>query len=737
MKRISIFSAIAAFVLTGCAFDDGDKSPLVEFGLRKSEFTVNSSAGHADIEILSNQTCHISFLEGGPDWAELSKSTIKGDGTFYIDYDDNTGFPRMAKVLVEAKESSLRDTVFLYQEGEIVPTFSFPTSTLSLPGSSAGTAYAAIDSNLDWENIDKTVKFGDEEDADWLGTVSYDNGRLSVSYLSNNSPYNIRNAVIVFNYDNGWGEKQTSSLYIIQQTSNDTLGAEMQFEELRSLAVPGGEPVKIDNRLLVHGYVVSNPDSRNAGENPKTTTTTIDYTACDRTVYLESLDGSYGFMVETESEEDNIFKRYDKVQLSLEGTTLTAYDNPVRYVISGIRTSSVMSQETGTASAIPSKAKNIDELTDDDIYTFVTLKDCEFGVRKGSLTPVHEGYTNGKGQAMLSKYPRLIRDIEGSSLYLYTNTTCPWRRDGRRLPYGSGDISGVVVFEYFQPYIYGDGTDEDTHGRIGNYQMRLMSYEDIGFAESETFSNLLTEYRYMSGKTTDTEGYIRWYPTLGNNGYFYHSKANITITAPTSWNYLGPVGGNNGTAPFKDNTGNINGLGIILEDGTDYLADNDGINTDGQGQDGTTNGWKAYHFWDSAKGNPWGWVCKFSTSGISANVLSMQFTIQSGRGVLNCTPVYWKAEWSVTGKADGEWTYIGSFQQPDFPIFATYREWQLPAFKQIDMKLPLEMLGKSEVYIRLVPENDIANTLQWGAGKVNGSGDNSGSAMDYFAIRYN
>ena len=546
------FSAFMVLALGACTMDNGDESPLVEFGTVQSEFTVNATAGHVDIEVLSNQDCRLSFLDETT-WAELSTSLIRGDGKFFIDYDDNDGFPRMTRVLVAAEQSGRCDTVLLKQRGGITPTMTLPSSSLIIPGSASGFSDTELQTNIDFSEVEISMSYTSGEGVDWVEGVSYADGRLTVDYLENPSATQPRSASVTLAYDNGWGEIQTTTLYLIQKTSEDELGQEASFEDVRSFALMGAS-VEIEDFLIISGYVVSDKESRNAGENPKTTYTSIDYTMCEKTVYLESLDGRYGFCLETATEADNIFERYDKVQLLLAGATLTGAENPDRYTISGITTSMVGGRETGSPSAIPVKEKYIAELTDDDIYTFVTLKDCEFPIRKGSLTPVHEGYTLGDAKAMMSKYPRLIRDIQGSSMYLYTNTTCPYRRTGKRLPYGSGNISGVVVFEYYQPYMYGDGIDADTHGRIGRYQLRHMAYEDIRFAEEESFSALLTEYRYIKDKAKDTDGYVYWYPTYGNNGRFTHSYQayEAGCTGATTWNYLGPVGTAKGTEPFRE-----------------------------------------------------------------------------------------------------------------------------------------------------------------------------------------
>ena len=130
----------------------------------------------------------------------------------------------------------------------------------------------------------------------------------------------------------------------------------------------------------------------------------------------------------------------------------------------------IVERVTGNdASVLPVKQKYISELTDEDIYTFVTLRDCEFAVRKGSLTPVHEGYTLADAQGRLNMYPRLIRDNKGSLIHLLTNTTCPYRRNGTRLPYGSGELAGVIVHERFPQYEY-----VDKGGRSGQRHHRLL-----------------------------------------------------------------------------------------------------------------------------------------------------------------------------------------------------------------------------------------------------------------------
>ena len=113
------------------------------------------------------------------------------------------------------------------------------------------------------------------------------------------------------------------------------------------------------------------------------------------------------------------------------------------------------------------------------------------GGNKKSSYYMSFGYNDPEGKGMISKYPRLVRDAEGSSIYTNTNTTCPYRRDGGRLPYGSGTLSGVIVQELFPNYVYGDNDDEELSGNIGRYLIRHQSYSDIAFDKEYSFSHIL------------------------------------------------------------------------------------------------------------------------------------------------------------------------------------------------------------------------------------------------------
>ena len=305
----------------------------------------------------------------------------------------------------------------------------------------------------------------------------------------------------------------------------------------------------------------------------------------------------------------------------------------------------------------------------------------------------------------------------------------------------------------------GDGTvNEVANGIIGSYQIRHMSFADIRFAEdrSQSFSETLTEYSYVKGKAAAADGYAYWYPTWGTNGRFTQTASKSAypngVYNAACWHYLGWCGTARGTAPFRSHIGNdgYSGFGVILEDGTNYAVKSTAVNTDGKGTDQANwLAWVTTYWWNASTDRPYAWVVEFSTAGISSDRVSLIMSVQSGRATLNAGPYFWKVQWSATGdyESDEGWFDVeaaqtapdGSaytFTQPDFPVFATQRSWQLPAYKQVEVPLPAEIMGREKVWLRIQP----ASRLSSGLGFLDGTipmGYNAAGAMDYLAVRYN
>ena len=309
--------------------------------------------------------------------------------------------------------------------------------------------------------------------------------------------------------------------------------------------------------------------------------------------------------------------------------------------------------------------------------------------------------------------------------------------------------------ELYPNYVYGDNDDDDLCGNIGRYQIRHQAYSDIAFDKERTFSNILLEFRYAAGfRSEDGVSYFR--PTEGQaTARFLHSTGAAVTYCPSTFNYIGWTGTSAGVAPFK----NHKGVDASLDEplgysfAAGYYFDYSGTNSDGKGKvdsrsknnsyNGASakiyDGWMSKAWWNDATDKAESWIIEFSTKDVTASHVSMQFTSYGAQtGATGKTPYSWTAYWSETGDLsdDADWRKIADYVVPDGVVNGQERDWQLPAFKQYDFALPLEILGKEKVFIRLRPSSKDTNTGYFGEGSI-ADGTDSGNGIDYFAIRYN
>lgn len=730
MMKNEILFLLSLLLLASCKIDDAEYLQRDELGLPVKVFTVPSDIGRLRVPVYSNKAGTVRVLEGGS-WLAAVTDAFDGDATLSLDYLYNEGFPRQG--LVELRTDSRCDSILVRQEGAVAESLDFPQTGIIAYNGSGGVLTLPIVGNVDTRAIQSHVVYIDGEG--WISSVNILPEQLQMTTVDNPDDQHVRRARLRLKYVDGWKNERSFTILVTQAPSGNVIGETQSFPQVRSLATTAGSLVTDD--ICIEGYVVSRPESGNVGENAVLAVNYIDYAADKETVYIESTDGRYGFRIRTASAEDNVFRPDTYVRMLLNGASLQKELQPERYTIYGVTESMVLESRSGEGVVLPVKNKRMSELTDEDIYTYVTLEDCEIPVRKGCLTPINEGYTNLFNSDRVSKFPILIRDIEGSSMYMYTNTTCPYRRDGRKLPYGKGRISGVIVHENYRSFVDQDNADEDLCGNIGDYQIRHMRYEDLALEDdiAGSFSALLTEYRYMN-IPADNPGHI-WLPTYGNNGYFSHSKTSYindtykTHGWPSSdFTYLGPCGSGHTTSE--------NGYGIILEDGSDYCAPYKG-NSTGKGVSTAEMKlcWANSFWWNSGRGEAW--IIVFSTKDIVSDVVSMQLSTHNISQNLR-TPRYWKAEWSLSGdmsaSADSQWHLIAKYVVPDIGINANTLLSQSLGFKQMDFPLPAdEILGHEQVYIRLMPyENKASSGNDYDTSTISNGNAN---AINYFAIRYN
>lgn len=795
-------AAVAAIVgmgLSSCNIDDADDIKLVELGGTVKEYIFEAESGIQELDILSNGPFHIEKTDKDASWLTLDKMSGNGDCTVKAICNFNEEFKRRTEIVLCSDVDERRDTIVIKQKGMVEAMLSTENTSIILAGS-GGTTEETINTNVPFAYMTIEKTFAEGTDTTWLKDFTIrdsdsEERTLSISADPNPDDTNPRTVSVLVSFTDGWGDEVEVSLNIVQRNSKEGIGKEISLQELKDTYAVGKE---ITEFVIIDGIVVSDKDSGNAGENEQVTTSSIDYNGAKTTVYLESYDGTLGVCLMTDTPEDNVFKQYDHVQILLNGAVAELKTEPDRIVVKNISKNMIVSQVTGSKTDVPVKEKFFNELTDDDLYTYVTLKDVEIPVRKGALAPINEGYAISTGANRLSKYPLLLRDVNGDAFYMFTNTVCVYRSDGSRLPYGSGKISGVIVHERFSRFEWRNGADpaemdeDETLGNIGRYQLRHQSRTDVWGqmkdSVEDSFSALLTEYRFWN---PDTENEV-CLPTYGTNGWFTHTyqtkysgSESKNYTQATyrqhfwgagTYEYLGPIG-NSTQYMFGANYYNKNGLGIIIDPEKEHysslLTDLVSTNSDGTiewcgpnakstaatGTNGINGGSSAkgkanvsgscftafgtHFWWDYDSGRPYGWLLNFSTEGIVSDHISLQISVLNTQQTWY-SPRYWKAEYSVetdsqAAKDDSKWHLIGEYTVPDVSVWSNTLYSSIVAYKGINFELPQEILGQPNVYIRLCPTSDLCSSGADYADAVlkDQTKDAHASSIEYIAIRYN
>ncbi len=758
---LAMFLAVATLSFVSCQVDELEKIPSPELGAyiegdtnNTNILSVEYTGGISEFGVYASQP-YIAKVVKGADWvrigdersdASYSQLALNGDGKIFAAVDRNDGIRRMAYITLEAENRI--DTVFVKQTGRKSSTLEVSKRAI-LADYLGGQLSTLLKSSVEFEDLKIDIYSKDIFDkVDWISNITCINNTLKFDVEPNPDPNAMRKATIRFSYTDDWNETIMTDILVTQDKEVSIADDVLSFAEMRQ---KGERDITED--LCIEGYIISDSQSGNAAPNAPITTQRIDYTGTQRVVYIESLDGRYGFMIEFKSVKDNIVNRYDKVRINLngcffgmEGNNNIADNNPLRYYISEVTANNILSIENGNSATIPLKERYYNELSDEDIYTYVTLKDCEFPIKKGPLTPLNEGYTGG-GVATrftanrISFYPQLVRDSRGNAFYALTNTTCAYRRNAQRLPYGSGTISGVIVHEACDRFEWdsekeaamiaeGYSTDQIYDlGNIGRYQIRHQSQEDIAFAK-EKYTSLTTticEFEYFNNSRTDcavnVDQYGKMYCPLyttnnTHNATLMHSSGSVAATA--SWYFLGdsycniPVG----TGVVDANGRMVDGYQVLYEE-------NESNGGRGRIHENFGSAWYSTKWLNGATYNYW--VAEFSTATHNGTAPSVQFA------VLNFAigaPRYWNVEWSTNGNV---WTKAGEYTVPDVTSWSDTRYWQLCGFKHVNCELPDAILGNEKVYIRLIPNSSAAGETK---SYDKGTAKDVSSGLAYFSVRY-
>lgn len=501
------------------------------------------------------------------------------------------------------------------------------------------------------------------------------------------------------------------------------------MREVRAMAQKAGS-VTVEQELYIEGFIISKHNGRNNAMNEQVYHTTLKNHDLS-TGYIESTTGDLGFRINYASRNvTSKFPRYAKVVLSLKGTTLQ-FEKPCRVTIGGLSDEHIIELTQCAADDMPRKEKYISELTDDDVYTYVSLKDCEILFRDGSFLNVYERYVQNtrfnktaNPNKSMDGWATLICDKKGSSIYSLTNTLCGWRRDGNGVPQGAGYMRGIVTYEEHPRY----GGDV-----FGGYTLRPVDKNDyaMDWEASEAIYRPIAEWNWNDNSqllnTEDGEKKsITSDKVLADIG-----KGKLCVKAESESVRHKDT---NNTHVYAPKDGKQNGHHGFVNYGALSIRT------------------EAHNWWDWQNNCGKGVEVEFSTKGISGKSLIFGFTFAAGAVSAQTSagyPVYWNVEYSIDGKewhaVDGSkpkklrtlpWWYFNNVNGSNYESIIAGA-----GFTEHVVKLPNTLFKQKKVFVRVVPVEKRIGTLGYDYNENGALRPNSTTKtvvnFGSFVVRYN
>lgn len=612
-----------------------------------------------------------------------------------------SGESRQAYIVVSIADT-FTDSVLVVQSGE---TAYLRVQEQDLVSKDGGERKLDIESNLGRELSKTTITVRYLAGEDFISAEAISSGKL-VYTVASNTTTSRRKAVLDLLYTALDGTPLSASVTVDQNV--EVQQREISFGDLRSTYAEGGtysSDEAHEDYLL--GLIIGEGGNPNMDQNLNYGTTVdglaanrdkgnannIYTTENDRTNYVESLDGSLGFRIKYADAEDNLLKRGDKVKIYLGGVRIIKESDPLRFTIANI--DRVVVEETGVA--LPVKSKTVGGLSDEDIYTWCTLQDMEFQIKRGGYTnvreydailnPVNETLPVATNQARRAKdgAANLLYDKDNNGIYMLVNMNCPWRWDPsakkkKAVPQGKGSLSGIIVHQEMERW----------GGNIGRYSIRPFDEGDIAISSAAASSwRDLVEWSFTkkswsvgvyswNGNTASTGGYYstkttdHYYQEVLNateasgmtnntgdvarlyseNLDFPKGKTSETYPVVPAWGYRGLEVSDPITSSISNNVDQ--GFGMSAGSVIEFLCNYSG-----------------FYEWDAAgnwTGETKGIVAEFSTAGIGGSEAALSFSIAGGQfnrananniswTYSSSFPIDWAVEYAVSenGTDFGTW----------------------------------------------------------------------------------
>ena len=270
-------------------------------------------------------------------------------------------------------------------------------------------------------------------------------------------------------------------LILLSMLSSALLSAqEVEFAQVRQWIDQGEQRISQD--CIIEAVLVSAAEHPNTMENEQISFDYINISAGRRTGYFHSKDGSLGLMIHFDKVAYlKKIPRFATVRLNLKGARLGKV-NELGYAVYDLQESAILSVEKGTKADALIQEKTVSELTDEDVFKLVRVKDLEFFFKDGSLLNVYElavlksKINAGCGpMGRMDGWAGLLCDGQGNPFYYLMNSGVTWRREGDGVPQGHGSLEGIIVPQ----------TDMARYGGkvLGRYQIRPLSKSAFAFDE--------------------------------------------------------------------------------------------------------------------------------------------------------------------------------------------------------------------------------------------------------------
>ena len=502
------------------------------------------------LDYFDDAVSKVEYLEGGTDWlTDFSITKTEDPSPEEAGLPDGkrcflnmtvkanaTGLPRQAKVVLMTGsdgEETYKDSVLVVQSF-YEPFITLPVESDLVSRDGADRSWR-LDTNLA-DALDNVVAKAEYPSgvSPFLERIEIKDGFLHYSVSANAGSVRRKATITVTSRDLGGGEVN-ASMGLEQKME---IPIALSMEELRTRFPSGGtfydaagtetyvegvvecdsDNANIDHNLqyglTVEGYAVTDIDTSAVGITPKNpTANTIYTTENDRTNYIEEESGGYGMRLKFASPAENDFRKGDRVRIYLNKVRIIVEEDPLRYTLAELSGIDVISR----GGSLPYKSRTLASLSDNDIFTTVTLSDMEFQIKRGCYANVREydALSNpvnaelpigGSNQVRRSKdgAANLLVDASGKGIYMLLNMNASWRWDAalkrrKQVPQGSGSVTGVIVHQAMERW----------GGNVGRYSIRPMAESDIvmGATSSNGFKELV-EWSFT--RNTWTVGRYSW-----------------------------------------------------------------------------------------------------------------------------------------------------------------------------------------------------------------------------------